>query len=146
MKERKKIKQNQRNQATFAWRGWWRGQGLLGEQPGEAATAAALAGRRGGARRCPPGPRRPAKLPGEAAPLRSAARSVSQINAAARALRREGGGDRPAAHPRQEGGRCAALRSAVLIAATAGKRLGKGSGCARRNWLLESIVSVAERK
>lgn len=104
--------------------------------PGPAGRAA----RRGGCGRghcreagrseaVPPSPAQASKAAGRSRPpsLSSPERFPNKCRSAACASVRagsEGGGDRPAPQPRQRGGESAALRSAVLIEATAGKRLG----------------------
>lgn len=124
------------------------GPGPAGQAARRGSCGCGHCRKRGGARRCPQSRAGRQSYRERPAPLRSAARSVSQIIAAARALHRERGGDRPAAHPRQGEGRCAALGSPVPIEATAGKRPGTWEServCAAKQ-VTGGCVSVAELK
>lgn len=100
-----------------------------------------------------PGPGRPAELPGGAPPALSA-RSLSQINAAARAglgWGRQRGRRRQTvlSHPRGRGEASVPRsdpRSLQRRPPAKGWEGGKVTGCAQQNGLEEGVVSVAERR
>lgn len=127
--KKKKREKNQKIPSNLRLESVAGGPGPAGRAPRRGGYGRGHGKEAGSSEAVPPSPAQASKAAGRGPPpsLRSPERFPNKRRSAGLASVRagsEGSGDRPAPHPRHRGGECAALRSAVLIAATAGKSLG----------------------